>query len=156
MSFKLLRLQFLQTRYSEEVNRISLKTELQATLFVLTQIQTVFMLAPPFTFIQTQDPSLSDQKKNHWGIDEQWAGRGADLRALKIIHKGARVWVPRPSIQLILSRGKFFVKKFASQTDILHRPRPPVLNLRCDEYLANYNINLRCQTIIDFNNNNCP
>ena len=65
MSFKLLRLQFLQTRYSEEVNRISLKTELQATLFVLTQIQTVFMLAPPFTFIQTQDPSLSDQKKNH-------------------------------------------------------------------------------------------
>ena len=64
MSFKLLRLQFLQARYSvEEVNRISLKTELQAIVFVLTQIQTVFMLVP---YIYSNSRSeLVRSEKNH-------------------------------------------------------------------------------------------
>lgn len=66
MSFKLLRLQFLQARYSEEVNRILLKTELQATLFVLTPFKQFSCL--PLTFIQTQDPSLSDPKKIIEGV----------------------------------------------------------------------------------------
>ena len=64
MSFKLLRLQFLQARYSEEVNRISLKTELQAIVFVLTQIQTVFMLPPLYIYTNSRS-ELVRSKKNH-------------------------------------------------------------------------------------------
>ena len=76
MSFKLLRLQFLQARYSEEVNRILLKTELQATLFVLTQIQTVFMLAPLHLF-KLKIQACQIQKKSlreWWTMSKQRSG----------------------------------------------------------------------------------
>ena len=65
MSFKLLRLQFLQARYSvEEVNRISLKTELQAIVFVLTQIQTVFMLPPLYIYTNSRSELVRSKKKS--------------------------------------------------------------------------------------------
>ena len=44
MSFKVLRQQFLQESHRKEVNSFSLKAELQATVFVLTKIQTAFMV----------------------------------------------------------------------------------------------------------------